>query len=54
MGKIYKRKLRSCGLCKPHKRGWQPRYKSKELKYRQSTDNEMKEAKEIKKKQFID
>lgn len=27
MGKVYKRKRRSCCLCKPHKMGWEPKVK---------------------------
>ena len=27
---MYKNKKRSCGLCKPHKRGWVNRWKSRE------------------------
>lgn len=30
MRKQYKNKKRCCGLCKPHKRGWSPRFKDKE------------------------
>lgn len=31
MRKRYRMKLRSCSLCKPHKRGWDNRWKAKEL-----------------------
>jgi hypothetical protein len=31
MRKIYKRKKRACGLCKPHKRGWTKWIDGKEL-----------------------
>ncbi len=31
MRKQYKRKRRSCGLCKPHKRGLEKRWKLKDL-----------------------
>lgn len=31
MRKRYKKKLRSCGLCKPHKKGWSNRWLNKEL-----------------------
>lgn len=34
MGAIYKRKRRSCGLCKPHKRGWAPKHKDREQQAR--------------------
>lgn len=30
MRKNYKRKRRSCSLCKPHKMGWDQRWKAKE------------------------
>ncbi len=30
MRKAYKRKRRSCALCKPHKVGWDKRWKAKE------------------------
>jgi len=30
MRKNYKRKRRSCSLCKPHKMGWDKRWKAKE------------------------
>jgi hypothetical protein len=30
MRKAYKRKRRSCALCKPHKAGWGKRWKAKE------------------------
>ncbi len=30
MGKVYKRKRRSCGLCKPQKTGWAPRLKERQ------------------------
>jgi len=30
MRKRYKNKKKCCGLCKPHKRGWQKRFTSKE------------------------
>lgn len=31
MRKQYKEKKRTCGLCKPHKRGWAKRWKLKDL-----------------------
>ncbi len=30
MGKVYKRKRRSCAMCKPHKMGWDPKQSSKQ------------------------
>jgi len=36
MGKVYKRKRRSCALCKPHKTGWAPRLKEKERALRKA------------------
>ena len=32
MGAVYKKKRRSCPMCKPHKMGWEPKQKRK---YRQ-------------------
>jgi len=34
MRKAYKRKRRSCALCKPHKVGWSKRWKPKEAERR--------------------
>jgi len=34
MRKTYKRKRRSCALCKPHKVGWGKRWKPKEAAQR--------------------
>ncbi|MEW6107963.1 MAG: hypothetical protein AB1632_02170 [Nitrospirota bacterium] len=31
MRKRYKIKKRSCGLCKPHKKGWDKRWKVKDM-----------------------
>jgi hypothetical protein len=31
MRRRYKLKARTCGLCKPHKRGWAHRWKPKEF-----------------------
>ena len=30
MGRVYRRKRRSCALCKPHKVGWAPRLKDRQ------------------------
>lgn len=31
MRKRFKQKLRSCKLCKPHKMGWEKRWKTKDM-----------------------
>ena len=31
MGKVYKRKRHSFALCKPHKMGWAPKLKEKQM-----------------------
>lgn len=40
MRKAYKRKRRACGLCKPHKQGWENRWQPKELNQRQVLQRE--------------
>lgn len=45
MGKVYKNKKRSCGLCKPHKRGMADKNKPKVRQMIEITDNEVKEHK---------
>ena len=42
MGRIYKRKRRSCGLCKPHKTGWAPRLKEKQATLRKVHEKDMR------------
>lgn len=42
MGKVYKRKRRSCGLCKPHKTGWAPRFKDRQRGLQKVHESEMK------------
>jgi hypothetical protein len=44
MRKQYKRKSRSCGLCKPHKIGWERRWKSKDRQFMRSSDTEIRAA----------
>lgn len=44
MGKIYKRKRRSCCLCKPHKTGHAKRWTPKELQERKLKEKEAKDA----------
>jgi hypothetical protein len=44
MRKCLKKKKRSCGLCKPQKRGLQNRWKAKEYSRLQSAEREMKNA----------
>ena len=40
MRKNYKRKRRSCALCKPHKVGWDKRWKPKEAARRMEMEHE--------------
>ena len=42
MRKRYKNKLKSCALCKPHKRGWALRWRSKELAVLVATETELR------------
>ena len=44
MGKIYKRKRKSCCLCKPHKTGHAKRWKAKELQTRKIKQKEAKDG----------
>jgi len=44
MRKHYKVKLRSCALCKPHKHGWEIRWKVKELQVMERSEREMQLA----------
>lgn len=44
MRKRYKLKLRSCGLCKPHKRGWDHRWKAKELQLVEFAEREVRSS----------
>lgn len=44
MRKQLKNKLRCCGLCKPHKRGWTTRWKRREEVLRKELDREVQEA----------
>jgi hypothetical protein len=43
MRKRYKKKLRSCGLCKPHKRGVAMRWTPKALVSMKSAEQEIRE-----------
>jgi len=45
MGAIYKRKDRSCPMCKPHKMGWEDKKKYKERQTIKELDKEIKEVK---------
>lgn len=47
MRKRYKKKKRSCPLCKPNKMGWEHRFKKKELDFRDLSDKIIKESTEI-------
>jgi hypothetical protein len=42
--KRFKLKLRSCALCKPHKRGWEHRWKAKELQLAELAEREMRSS----------
>lgn len=44
MRKHYKKKKRSCGLCKPNKKGYEIRFKEKEFAGRQRAEKEIKWA----------
>ena len=44
MGKVYKDKKSSgCGLCKPHKHGWEPKKKGKDRFMAKVTEKEIQE-----------
>lgn len=43
MRKSYKQKRRSCGLCKPHKVGWDSRWTAKEAAIRKSIELESRQ-----------
>ena len=45
MRKVYKRKRRSCALCKPHKMGWAKRWKAKEIGRLQAMEQEVRQRK---------
>lgn len=45
MGKIYKRKNRSCAMCKPHKMHGADKKKPKDRNEQTIAEREMKEAK---------
>lgn len=44
MRKNYRRKRRSCALCKPHKVGWDSRWTAKEAALRKALDLERQRA----------
>jgi hypothetical protein len=44
MRKRYRSKRRSCGLCKPHKRGLQSRWTAKELEAARLAERELRAA----------
>lgn len=43
MRKVYKQKRRSCALCKPHKMGWEKRWKAKEADRLRAMDDEVRQ-----------
>jgi hypothetical protein len=45
MRKRLKNKLRSCAMCKPHKRGISNRWKGKELQELKMVEKELREVK---------
>jgi len=45
MRKQYKIKRRSCGLCKPHKKGWDKRWKHKDRQKMIDATKDMRNAK---------
>lgn len=45
MRKRYKNKKKSCGLCKPHKRGWSNRWKDKEMQKLKISEKEIQKHK---------
>jgi hypothetical protein len=45
MGKIYKKKLRSCPMCKPHKMRWADKKKPQERQEQTLAEKELKELK---------
>jgi len=48
MGKLYRDKKSSgCALCKPHKHGWAPKFKDKELEKRARQEKEMRDKKKL-------
>jgi hypothetical protein len=44
MRKRYKKKLRSCGLCKPHKRGMDKRWTPRALDFMKTAEREIREV----------
>lgn len=44
-GTKHKNKRHSCGLCKPHKRGWDPKDKRSHISLEREHEREMREAK---------
>jgi hypothetical protein len=42
MRKQFKNKLRSCGLCKPHKRGWSSRWKPQQRQALLEADRQLR------------
>jgi hypothetical protein len=47
MRKNYKRKRRSCSLCKPHKMGWDKRWKAQEAARRQVMERTIRDREGI-------
>jgi len=45
MRKRFKQKKESCALCKPHKMGWQNRWKDKELSKLEETEKVIAQVK---------
>lgn len=47
MRKEFHEKRRSCGLCKPHKQGWQRRWKAKDLSIVREAELEIESARRV-------
>jgi len=47
MRKRYKKKLRSCPMCKPHKMGWEHRFKKKDLDIMERSDRLIKRNEDV-------
>jgi hypothetical protein len=44
MRKQFRNKRRACALCKPHKRGWEYRFKAAERAGRRAAEHEVRAA----------
>lgn len=46
MGKVYRRKKKSCAICKPNKVGWEPARTVKERSLEKAQEEEIEEESE--------